>query len=68
MLQNITQESEVEINFQKCNLRPEHINHLANALCEKSSIVQIKGLNLSGNRLSNFLVVDLFSKAGPYPP
>ena len=63
VLQNVMQESKVEINFQDCNLRPEHINHLANALCEKSSIVQNKGLNLSGNRLSNSLVVGFFSKA-----
>ena len=63
VLQNITQESKVEINFQDCNLRPEHINHLANILCEKSSIVQIKGLNLSGNRLSNSLAVDFFNIA-----
>ena len=63
VLQNVTQESEVEINFQDCNLRPEYVNHLANALCEKSSIVQIKGLNLSGNRLSNSLAVDFFRKA-----
>ena len=63
VLQNVTQESEVEINFEDCNLRSEHINHLANALCEKSSIVQSKGLNLSGNRLSNSLAVDFFSKA-----
>ena len=63
MVQNVTQESEVEINFQDCNLRPEHVNHLANVLYEKSSIIQIKGLNLSGNRLSNSLVVDFFNKA-----
>ena len=62
MLQNVTQESEVEINFQDCILRPEHVNHLANALCEKSSIIQIKGLNMSGNRLSNSLAVDFFNK------
>ena len=63
VLQNVTQESEVEINFQDCDLRPEHVNHLANVLYEKSSIVEIKGLNLSGNRLSNSLVVDFFTKA-----
>ena len=62
VLQNVTQKSKVEINFQDCNLRPEHINHLANVLCEKSSIVQMNGLNLSGNRLSNSLAVDFFSK------
>ena len=63
VLQNVTQECKVEINFQDCNLKPEHINHLANALQEKSSIVQVRGLNLSGNKLSNSLAVDFFSKA-----
>ncbi len=63
VLQNITQESEVEINFQDCNLKPKHVNHLANVLCEKSTIVQIRGLNLSSNRLSNSQVVDFFNKA-----
>ena len=38
VLQKVTQESEVEINFQDHNLRPENVNHLANALCEKSSV------------------------------
>ena len=63
VLQNIAQNSEVEINFQDSNLKPEHVNHLANTLCEKSSIVRSRGLNLSGNRLSNSLAVDFFSKA-----
>ena len=63
VLQNVTQECKVEINFQDCNLKPEHINHLANALHEKSGIVQVRGLNLSGNKLSDSLVVDFFSKA-----
>ena len=63
VLQNLTQEYKVEINFQGCNLNPEHINHLANALHEKSGVVQARGLNLSGNKLSNSLVVDFFSKA-----
>ena len=63
VLQNVTQECQVEINFQDCNLKPEHINHLANALHEKSGIVQVRGLNLSGNKLSDSLAVDFFSKA-----
>ena len=62
VLQNVAQESEVEINFQDCDLRPERVNHLANALYEKSSIVQIKGLNLSGNRLNSSLAIDFFNK------
>jgi hypothetical protein len=63
VLQNVSRKSEVEINFQDCNLRPEHINHLADTLCEKSSVVQIRGLNLSGNKLSNSLAIDFFNKA-----
>ena len=62
VLQNVTQSYKVEINFHNCNLKPEHINHLANALHEKSSIVQVRGLNLSGNKLSNSLAVDFFNK------
>ena len=62
VLQNVTQSYKVEINFQDCNLKPEHINHLANALHKKSSIVLVRGLNLSGNKLSNSLAVDFFNK------
>ena len=63
VLQNVTQECKVEINFQDCNLKPEHINHLAKVLHEKSSIVLVRGLNLSSNKLSNSLAVDFFNKA-----
>ena len=63
MLQNVARECKVEINFQDCNLKSEHINGLANALSERSSIVQVKGLNLSGNKLNNSLAVDFFGKA-----
>ena len=63
VIENITQECKIEINFQDCNLKPEHINHLANVLCEKSSIVQVRGLNLSGNKFNNSLAVDFFDKA-----
>ena len=59
---NMTQECKVEINFQDCHLKPEHINSLANALEEKSGIVQVRGLNLSSNKLSNSLAVDFFGK------
>ena len=59
---SMTQESEVEINFQDCHLKPEHINSLANALGDKSSIVQVRGLNLSSNKLNDSLAVDLFSR------
>ena len=59
---SMTQECKVEINFQDCHLKPEHINSLANALGEKSGIVQVRGLNLSSNKLNNSLVVDFFGK------
>ena len=59
---NVTQECKVEINFQDCNLKPEHINSLANALGDKSSIVQVRGLNLSKNKLNNSLAVDFFDR------
>ena len=59
---NITQECKVEINFQDCHLKPEHINSLANALSDKFSILQVRGLNLSSNKLNNSLAVDLFDR------
>ena len=59
---SMTQECKVEINFQDCHLKPEHINSLANALGEKSGIVQVRGLNLSSNKLNNSLAVDFFDK------
>ena len=60
---NMTQESKVEINFQDCHLKPEHINSLANALHDKSSIVRVRGLNLSSNKLNDLLAIDFFGKA-----
>ena len=60
---NMMQESKVEINFQDCHLKPEHINNLANALHDKSSNVQVRGLNLSSNKLNNSLAIDFFHKA-----
>ena len=55
-------ECKVEINFQDCHLKPELIDSLANALYDKSSILQISGLNLSNNKLNSSLVVDLFDR------
>ena len=63
VIENIMQECKVEINFQDCCLNPEHINSLAKALGGKSSIVHIRGLNLSGNKLNNSLAVDFFNRA-----
>ena len=63
VIQNIVQDCELEINFQDCCLNPEHINSLAKALGDNSSIVQVKGLNLSGNKLINSLAVDFFNRA-----
>ena len=63
VIQNIMQICNVEINFQGCQLKSEHINGLAKALWEKSSIVQVKGLNLSNIKLNHSIAVDFFSKA-----
>ena len=63
VIENVMQEYEIEINFQDCCLNPEHINSLAIALGNKSNIAKVKGLNLSGNRLSDSLAVDFFSRA-----
>lgn len=63
VIENIMQEYEVEINVQDCCLNPEHINRLAIALGDNSSVVQVRGLNLSGNKLNNSLAVDFFGRA-----
>ena len=63
VIENITQECKVEINFQECCLNSTHIDNLANALGSRSSILQVRGLNLSGNRLDNSLAVVFFNKA-----
>ena len=60
---SIMQEHKVEINFQDCYLKPEHINSLAIALDDKSNIIQVTGLNLSGNKLNNSIVVNFFGRA-----
>ena len=62
VIENVTQECRVEINFQDCHLAPEHIIRLANALHKNSSLMQVRGLNLSGNKLNNSLVIDFFNK------
>ena len=70
MIENITQECKIEINFQDCCISPELVNRLANALGSETSVVQVEGLNLSGNRLNlsgdqlnSSLAVDFFSRA-----
>jgi GTPase SAR1 family protein len=63
VIENVMKKCEIEINFQDCCITPQHITSLANALGGKSSIVQVKGLNLSGNRLNGSLVIDFFSRA-----
>ena len=63
VIENIVQEHEVEINFQDCSLTPEYINSLAIALGANSSTVQVRGLNLSNNKLNNSVGVDFFSRA-----
>ena len=59
VIETIELECGIEINFQDCSLNAEVINRLANAL-GKSTTIKVKGLNLSGNRLDNSLLVDFF--------
>ena len=60
VIENVSQECEVEINFQDCHLAPKLINRLANALHKNSSLMQVRGLNLSSNNLNNSLAVNFF--------
>ena len=63
VIENIEKQCSVEINFQNCNLKAKHILKLANALGSRSNEVQVKGLDLSGNGLSDSVVVDFIYRA-----
>ena len=64
VLKNVDQQCLVRINFQKCNLRCQHINHLASALYSVRDFnVQVKELDLSDNVLNDLTIADFFHKA-----
>ena len=63
VIESIDQQCLVRINFQKCNLRYQHINELAGALCFRASNIQVKELDLGDNVLDDSTVADFFYKA-----
>ena len=65
VLEKIEQQCTVEINFQNCKLKAMQISQLASALGNRSTMIQVKGLDLSDNGLNDSIVVDFFSRAVP---
>jgi GTPase SAR1 family protein len=64
VIKNVDQQCLVRINFQKCNLRCQHVNELANALCSVGTFnVRVKELDLSDNVLDDSTLADFFHKA-----
>ena len=63
VIEKIMQQCSMEINFQDCNLKTMQILKLKQALGSRSNKVQVKGLNLSDNRLDNSAVVGFFGAA-----
>ena len=65
MLEKIEQPCNVEINFQNCKLKEhcQQIPKLAGVLGDRAKMVNVKGLDLSDNSLSNAIIADFFSRA-----
>ena len=63
VLEKIEQPSNVEINFQNCKLTARQAPKLASVLGDCSGMIQVKGLDLSDNSLTNAVIADLFSRA-----
>ena len=63
VLRNMDQQCLVRINFQKCNLRCQHINELASALYFRAFNIHVKELDLSDNVLDDSTIADFFHKA-----
>jgi hypothetical protein len=63
VLEKIEQPSNVEINFQNCKLKARQVPKLASILGDRSKLIQVKGLDLSDNGLSDTIIADFFSKA-----
>ena len=53
----------VEINFNGCKLEDKQIKELAEILSRQTDAVQVKGLDLSQNNLSDEIVAHLFNSA-----
>jgi hypothetical protein len=63
VLEKIEQPSNVEINFQNCKLKARQVPKLASVLGDRSKVIQVKGLDLSDNGLSNAVIADFFSRS-----
>ena len=63
VLEKIEQQCNVDINFQNCKLRASQISKLAGTLGNQSKVFQVKGLDLSDNRLNNTVIADFFRSA-----
>ena len=63
VIEKTEQQFSMEINFQDCNLKAKHISRLASVLGSRSSKAQVKGLDLSYNKLSDLTVTDFFNRA-----
>ena len=63
VLEKIDQPSNVEISFQNCKLKARQISKLAGVLGERSKVIQLKGIDLSDEGLSDAIIADFFSKA-----
>jgi hypothetical protein len=62
VLEKIEQPSYVEINFQNCKLKARQVPKLASVLGDRSKVIQMKGLDLSDNGLSDTIIADFFSR------
>ena len=63
VIENIQQQCIVEINLHNCNLTAEQTCKLGRILGSKSDCIQVKGLDLSHNGLSDSNIVDFFHEA-----
>ena len=63
VLEKIEQPCKVEINFRNCKLKQRNILKLASVLSDQSKVVQLKGLDLSDNGLSDTIIPDFFNRA-----
>ena len=63
VIANMQEENNVEINFSNSGVRETQIRALADILARKNGMLQVTQLNLSGNKLTNKSVSDLFHRA-----
>ena len=63
VLEKIEQPCNVEINFQNCKLTAQQIPKLAGVLGDRAKMINVKGLDLSDNSLSNAIIANFFIRA-----